>query len=69
MFAYELDYQLGRLAHPHSQRKGGDTLSQLFIRREVALMGSSRWAKVLRFVLVLAAVAMLLAYIAPIKAY
>ena len=32
------------------------------------VMGSSRWTKVLRFVLVLAAVAILLAYIAPIKA-
>jgi hypothetical protein len=31
-------------------------------------MGKARWAKVLRFVLVLAAAAMLLAYIAPIKA-
>lgn len=31
-------------------------------------MGSSRWAKALRFVLVLAIAALLLAYIAPIKA-
>lgn len=31
-------------------------------------MGRIRWAKVLRFVLVLVAAAMLLAYIAPIKA-
>lgn len=31
-------------------------------------MGKIRWTKVLRFVLVLAAIALLLAYIAPIKA-
>lgn len=31
-------------------------------------MGEIRWAKALRFVLVLAAAALLLAYIAPMKA-
>jgi hypothetical protein len=31
-------------------------------------MGKGRWMKILRFVLVLLAVAILLAYIAPIKA-
>ncbi len=31
-------------------------------------MGKERWIKLLRFVLVLAAAAMLLAYIVPIKA-
>lgn len=39
-----------------------------FIRREVALMGRIPWTKVLRFVLILLAVVILLAYIAPIKA-
>lgn len=32
-------------------------------------MGKERWMKILRFVLILLAVAILLAYIAPIKAY
>ena len=32
-------------------------------------MGKARWMKILRFVLILLAVAILLAYIAPIKAY
>ena len=31
-------------------------------------MGKGRWMKILRFVLILLAVAILLAYIAPIKA-
>ena len=32
-------------------------------------MGKERWMKILRFVLILLAVGILLAYIAPIKAY
>ena len=40
-----------------------------FTRREVALMGSSRWVKALRFVLCLLGALAFLLYIVPIKAY
>ena len=66
--AYELEIPTRAVSSsPFSKERGWYTFPT-FTRREVALMGKERGMKVLRFVLCLLLAALLLAYIAPVKA-